>query len=183
MPRRAVVGFQRGRHRALEEIAGRQPALSGRADRNHFRVQRGRNQAPFCSRVGVRKAAAEGAADADRVMRNMPCHAGQHRPQRASNYGAIEGGVPHSRANAQHAILRGKPVQPGDGVDVDQISRPREAKIHDRDEALPTSQHTAVLRRKFSEELHRLLQRFRAAIGERRGFHRRTIADAVARVR
>jgi hypothetical protein len=60
---------------------------------------------------------------------------------------------------------------------------PDQAEIHDRDEALPASQHTAVLRRKFSEEPHRLLQRFRAAIGERRGFHRRTIADAVARVR
>ena len=76
----------------------------------------------------------------------MPHHAGQHRPQRASLYRAIEGDVPHSRANAQHAILRGKPVQPGDGVDVDQISRLRQAEIHDRDEALPTSQHTAVLR-------------------------------------
>ena len=131
----------------------------------------------------MRKAAAEGAADSDRIMPNMPRHAGQHRPQRASIYRAIESSVPHPRANAQHAILRGDPVQPGDGVDVDQIGRPRQAEIHDRDEALPASQHTAVLRRKFSEEPHRLFQRFRAAIGEGRGFHRRTIADVVARVR
>jgi len=40
-----------------------------------------------------------------------------------------------------------------------------------------------LLNAEFSKEPHSLLQRFRAAIGEGRGFHRGTIADAVARVR
>jgi len=29
--------------------------LSAHADRNHFGVQRGRKEAPFCSRVGMRQ--------------------------------------------------------------------------------------------------------------------------------
>ena len=43
-------------------------------------------------------------------MPNMPRYAVQHRPQRASLYGAIEGGVPHPRANAQYAIFENSPA-------------------------------------------------------------------------
>ena len=131
----------------------------------------------------MRQAAAKRAAQADRIVRDVTNDDGKHRPERAVLYWTMKRGMARQGTDAQHPIPDGEPVQPGDGVDVDQISRPRQAKIHDRDEALPTSQHTAVLRRKFSEELHRLLQRFRAAIGEGRGFHRSTIADAVPRVR
>jgi len=37
----------------------------------------------------------------------------------------LEVGVPHQRPNRRYAVFCGKPVQPGDGVDVDRVSRPR----------------------------------------------------------
>jgi hypothetical protein len=141
----------------LEEIPDRHPARAAHAERNQFRAKRGRNQTPLRGRVGVGKAATESAADPDRIMSDMPGHTGQHRPQRARLYRTLEGGVPYQRANAQHALFRGKPIQPGDGVDVYQVGRPRQSEIHHRDEALTASQHPAILRRQICEQPHRLL--------------------------
>jgi len=58
-------------------------------------------------------------------MPDMPGHSGQHRSQRARVYWMLEVGVPHQRPNRRYAVFCGKPVQPGDGVDVDRVSRPR----------------------------------------------------------
>ena len=52
-------------------------ALATGAFRDHRRIERRGHQTPFRRRVGVRQAAAEGAAHADRVMGNVACDEGE----------------------------------------------------------------------------------------------------------
>ena len=103
------------------------------------------------------EAAAERAAHADRVMRDVPHDGGQHDPERTIDDRAMELGMAHAGADAQRAIPDRQTVEPGDGVDVDQVCRAGEAKGHHRCEALPARQYPAVSRRELSEEPQRLV--------------------------
>ena len=152
------VGYERGLHGALEEVAAPRCGRSPRVlTATSSASKRRRDQAPFRRRVGMRKAAAERAAQPDRIMRDMTDHSGQHRAERAAALpdDGRRRGAPARRCAALPS-RDGKPVEPGDGVDVDQMRRPRQAESHDRHQALPARQHPAVLRRQFGEQPHRL---------------------------
>ena len=105
-------------------------------------------------------------------MGDVANHSGEHRPERAVLNRTMERSVMHPCPDVQDLVADGENVQPGDGVDVDQMRRTREAKSHDRHEALATRQNPAVLRRQLSQQPHRLRQSFRPVVGERSGFHR-----------
>jgi len=68
----------------------------------------------------------------DRIVRDVANHGGKHRPERAGLNGTMERGVTRPCTDAQDTIVRGENVQPGDGVDVDQMRRTCEAESHDR---------------------------------------------------
>ena len=69
------------------------------------------------------------------------------------------------------------PVEPGNPVDVDQVRRARQAKGHDRHQALTAREHPPFLRRQLGEQRDCFRDRRWAVIGEGRGFHRATIAE------
>ena len=119
----------------------------------------------------MRQAAAERAPQADRIVRDVLYNSGKHRPERAVLNGTMECGVARSCTDVQDPLADGKHVQPGDGVDVDQMCRTREAENHDRYQALAARQHPAVLRRQLRQQSHRLRQGLRPMVGERCGFH------------
>ena len=77
------------------------------------------------------------------------------------------------------AIRDFQPVEPGNAVDVDQMRRARQAKGHDRHQALTACEDPPFLRRQFGEQRDCFRDRRGAVIGERRGLHRATIADAL----
>src|SRR5262252_9146326 len=62
-------------------------------------------------------------------------------------------------------------VEVGNLIDVDQMRRLGEAKCHDRNKALATSQHAPILRCNLGQDPYRLVERFRHMTDERRGFH------------
>ena len=66
-----LVGLERGGERALEEIGGLDGARAGLADHRDFRIAGLRNAGHLGRRIGVREAAADGAAVADLVMRDV----------------------------------------------------------------------------------------------------------------
>ena len=78
----------------------------------------------------------------------------------------------HASTDAQRAIPHCQAIEPGDGVDVDEVRRAGQAKGHHRREALSARQHPAFLRREFGEQPHGGLQCGGAVIGERRRLHR-----------
>src|SRR6202035_1963734 len=57
-----------------------------------------------------------------------------------------------------------------DAVDVDQPRRPRETKVHQRDQALPSCQHLAVVA-VARQQVERLVQALRIVVLELRRFH------------
>ena len=106
-----VLG-QRGRHDAGEEILRRDQPLAARAFGHHGGVERGRHQAPFRRRIGMRQAAAEGAAHADRIMRDVARHLGEECAERIIDHGFVERGMAHARADAQRLAVARNPVEP-----------------------------------------------------------------------
>src|SRR5262249_53277389 len=59
-----------------------------------------------------------------------------------------------------------------DPIDVDQMRRARQAKRHDRHQALAAGEHAPVLARYLGKGLDRLFDRLGRVISERRGLHR-----------
>ena len=78
-----LVGLERGRQRALEEIGRLDHARAGLADDGDLRLAGHRDAGHFGGRIGMRDAAADGAAVADLVMRDMRDRRHQQRMRRA----------------------------------------------------------------------------------------------------
>ena len=118
------------------------------------------------------EAAAERAAQPDRVVRNVAHDPGEQRPGRTFDHRAVERGMAHARPDRKHAALDREAIETGDRIDVDEMRRPRHAERHHRDEALTAGEDAAVLRTEFSEVRQRVIDRLRRVVDERRRFHR-----------
>ena len=165
--------LQRGRHDALEERPRRDDA--GAADlalRHHVGVERRRHRAPFRGRIGVGDAAAERAAGADRVMRDMTDDGCEQPAERAVLNRLLECGMAHGGADAELAVLDHKAVEPGHAVDVDEMLRPRQPERHRRHETLPAGQHAAVVFGVLREQVERFRDGRGGVVLERGGLHR-----------
>ena len=119
----------------------------------------------------MRQAAAEGAAHADRIMRDVAHDKSQQLAERIIDHGFVKRGVAHARADAQRFAVAGDAVEAFDFVDVDQMRRLGQPERHDRHQALPAGQHAAVLRRDLRQNLQRLVERARHMADEGCGFH------------
>jgi hypothetical protein len=119
----------------------------------------------------MRNAAAEGAAVADRVMRNVTDHLGKERAEGAGANAPLKRRVTNARADDQPAIADGERGELFDVIDINEMGGPGEPEGHGRNQALTAGQHAAVLRTKFSESRQRLGERLRRVIAERGGLH------------
>ena len=122
--------------------------------------------------IGMRQAAAERAAHADRIVRDMARDDVQQLSPADCRSPVCE--TPHAARRRQStsvfpslAILS----RPGDLVDVHEMRGLREPKRHDRNETLPAGQHAAVLRRYFGQDLQRLIEGLRRMADKRRRLH------------
>ena len=128
------------------------------------------------------EAAAERAADADRVMRDVADHAGQQGAERPRDHRTMERRVPHAGADGERIAGDRQAVERADRVDVDQVRRPRQAERHGRHQALAARQDAPVVGGELFEQRDRLGDRDRRVIDERRGLHRPLIPpDAAAK--
>ena len=119
----------------------------------------------------MRQRAAEGAAHADRVMRDVARDISQELAERIVDHRLVKRGVPHAGADREHLAVARDSVEPFDLVDIDEMGRLGEAERHDRHQALPAGQHAAVLGRDFAQNFQRLVERLRRVADERRWLH------------
>ena len=80
---------------------------------HHLGVERGRHRAPFGGRIGVGDAAAERAAGADRVMRDVADDRREQAAERAVLDRLLERGMAHAGADAEPAVLDHEAVELG----------------------------------------------------------------------
>ena len=120
----------------------------------------------------MRQAAAERAAIADRIMRDVTHHVGQKLSQRSFANRPMECGVTNAGADDKFAADDGEPVKRLDAVDIDEVRGLGEPKRHSRDEALAAGEDAAVLGGKFGKQRDRFVDRFRRVIAEGGRLHR-----------
>ena len=104
----------------------------------------------------MHQAAAEGAAGADRVMRDVAHHARQQPSERALGDRPIECRMPHAGPDRELAVLGADMIELRDAVDVDQMGGAGEAKRHGGNQALSARQHPPVRGRDLRQHGHRL---------------------------
>ena len=92
-------------------------------------------------------AAAERAARADGLVRDVPHDVREQFTERALRCRLLERRVPHGRADAKLPAFDGEPRQLRHAIDVDEVFRPRQAERHGGHEALPAGQHAPVVGR------------------------------------
>ena len=141
------------------------------AARHHLGVERRGDQAPFRGRIGMRDAAAERAARADRMMRDV-AHDGGREACRADprTTGLIERRMAHAGANRRACRPRPRAGERFDAVDVDEMRGTRQPERHDRHEALAARQHAAILGRDLRERRDRLIDGLGRVIAKGAGF-------------
>ena len=111
------------------------------------------------------EAAAEGAAHADRIMRDVARDVGEQLAERIIDDRLVKCGMAHARADGQRLAVARNRVEAGDLVDVDEMRGLRQPERHDRHQALSAGQHAAVLRRDLGQNLQRLVERASARGG------------------
>ncbi len=93
----------------------------------------------------MREAAAHGSAVSNHTMCHQS-HRGAH--QRAGSRNEIrifDGGLSRKGLDGNAAITLIDPIEAANPVDVDKVSRAREAEVQERDERLAPGQHLRVL--------------------------------------
>ena len=174
-----VVAQCRG-HDALEEIARRDDALAAGAARHHVAVERDHRQAPFGGWIGVGKAAAERAAVADWIMRDMAHHVGQQFAERPLADRTMKRRMAHAGTDRKLAVGHRDTIERRDAVDVDEVGGLGEPERHGRNQALAAGKNAAVFRRDLGEQRDCLVNRLRCVIPERRRLHRLVSTSGLA---
>ena len=165
-----LVGLERRGQRALEEVGGLDGARAALADRGDDRVAGLADAGHLGRRIGMRDAAADRAAVADLVVRDMR-HRGLEQRMRGVEPLVVE--------NVAPARQRAEPDAVGADLDlaqvlelpqIDQQRRPRHAERHHRHQALAAGQRLrlAVVG---GEQRHGFVQGRGAGVLERRQFH------------
>ena len=116
-------------------------------------------------------AAAERAARADGMMRDVAHDGREQVSERTLDHRLVKGGMAHAGADAQLAALDGETRERLDPVDVDEMGGTREPERHDGNEALPAGEHAPVLGRHLGQGLDRLLDGLRRVVAKRRRLH------------
>ena len=129
----------------------------------------------------MRHAAAEGAAGADRMMRDAAHDRGEQLAERTVAHRLVERRMAHAGADAELAAVDRDLVQLLDAVDVDEVRRLRQPERHDRHEALPARQHPAVVGRDLRQHRDRFVERLRRVVAKGGGFHRALVLRALGR--
>ena len=119
-----VLG-ERGGHDAGEEIFGGDHPGAACALRHHLGIESAAaTSAPFGCRVRIGEAAAEGAAVADRIMRDVAHDVAEQLAERSVLDLALERHVTHASADDELAAVDGDAIERRDAVDVDQMRGP-----------------------------------------------------------
>jgi len=85
------------------------------------------------------------------MMPDVVHHGREQPPERPRCGVAIEGGMADAGADREFVPSRRHTAEFRDAVDVDEVRGPRQAKRHDRNQALPAGEHAAVVGRNLGQ--------------------------------
>ena len=147
---------------------------AARAPRHHLGVERRRDQAPFGGRIGMRDAAAERAAGADRMVRDVLHHVAKQRAERPFATGRSNAAWRTHGADAEPLALDREPAERRDAVDVDEMRgrASRNAMVGTR--LCPPASTRPSSRRDSASSRDGFIDRLGRVIVKWRGLHRRS---------
>ena len=119
--------------------------------------------------IGMAEAADDGAAVADRDVRDMRHRLADERVGLVRGVAQLELAMPGHRLDDDLAVLDRDAGEAGDVLDVDEAGRAGETEVHRRDEALPAGEHhrSGI----GGEKRDRLADRLRRTVFEERRLH------------
>jgi len=95
--------------------------------------------------IGVGKVAAYRPSVSDHAMRDQPHGGAQQRAEARHDLGVLYGRLAGERLDRNPMVSLVDPVEAGNPVDVDDVCRPSEAEVQERNERLATSENLRVL--------------------------------------
>ena len=113
-------------------------------------------------------------------MRDVAHDGGEQPAHLSFDLRTMERGVANNGADGKSVAGLRHPRELGDPVDVDEMSRPRHAESHDRNEALSAREHATVFRTEFGEHSGGFRDRPRNVTNERHGLHSRSFLRKTA---
>jgi hypothetical protein len=171
-----LVGLERGQEGRHEELAGRDAPGAPGAARLDGGVERERDRGQLRGGVGVSQRPAERAAVADLEMPDVRRGPGQQRRGARDHLIPLQRAMPGQGAHPQRAVRPGDALQPGDAVDIDDVLRPAQPHGHHRHQALPAREHLCLVAQ-LGQHPHRLVNRRRPVVIERRSLHIRSLSS------
>ena len=135
-----LVRCQRGGERPEEERRRRNQPAAGRTDKREFGIAGDRDAGHLGGRVGMRQAAANGAALADLVMRNMRDGSGKERMRGRETCVRLDVAPADPCAKVNAGIVHLNGVETRYAAEIDQHARCGQAKRQKRHEALATGE-------------------------------------------
>ena len=152
-----------------EEFAGAYRSRSGRADEGDLGIAGHRDPGQFGGRVGMGKAAADGAAVADLVMRDVGDGLAQQRMRGRQPPIVLDVAPAHPGAKPNAALADGNVAEPGNPPQIDQQARRRQPEGENRHQALPAGDDGRLGIRR--EQVDRFPECGRGLVLEGSGFH------------
>src|SRR3954447_26223252 len=116
--------------------------------------------------------AAERAARADGIVRDVAHDRGQEAPKRPIHHRLVKSRVADARTDGEPVAVNGKSPQRRHAVDVYEVAGAREAECHDRNQALATGEDASVLTGNLGQGSHRLVDGRGCVVLKWRGLHR-----------
>src|SRR5258708_11797179 len=114
----------------------------------------------------MRDASANRSAVANDPVGDQPHSVAEQRADLGHELGVFDGGLARQRLNPDPAVALVDAVHSCDAVDVDQVLRPGQAKVQERDQRLPARQHLRIFQ--CSEQGTRLFYRRGRVVLKRR---------------
>src|SRR5882724_3629271 len=120
-----LVWSARRRHWARKEFAGAYRSSSGCPDEGDLRVTGHRDPGQFRGRISMGKAAADGAAVADLIMRDVRDCLSQQRMRGLQPLIVVDVAPAHPGSETHAASINGNIAKPGDSPQIHQHARRR----------------------------------------------------------
>jgi hypothetical protein len=120
-------------------------ALASPGARNDATAKREQHGGQLRGGIGVGKVAAYRPSVSDHAMRDQPHGGAQQRAEARHDLGVLYGRLAGERLDRNPMVSLVDPVEAGNPVDVDDVCRPSEAEVQERNERLATSENLRVL--------------------------------------
>src|SRR5215469_3403028 len=136
--------LQRGREECDEKVLDGNHAFPASTGRHNLRTERQHGGGMIIRRIAVRQIPGNRGQVAHLRIRDHVRRIQQDQVLRAHERRGFQFGFTSEAANLKETAIFFHVRQSCDAIDVDQVGRPRDAQLHHRNEALPTTQNLRI---------------------------------------